>query len=693
MRVLRRIVPALAATVALHAADAAAMPPVQLRIADGAALVAGWDASIYAKIWADPAAAPLRQACEAEQAGMRERLGFDPLAALAAAKGFAGAFAGMDGPDRPQIRFRVDLGDFAAKIIERIAASSAQAKPMQVAGADQAIGDADAVLARFGTVLAFALHCQPEPQAPAGAAAAHVAVDLDAKRLVDAVAAAVPAADKAEFDRAVQGMRSLLGRWAYRGDLVPEGIRERLSGDVPTPGSLPVDRTVLGRLPATTLMAAAWGFDGRAYWKAEGEALLGQLDGAMHPGAPVGAVATAEEVAQLLRGMGIEVTLQEIVEGLTGTSLVAVTQSMPFPALSIALPRSAALDRLLGFAMAQIQGTLPDEGQSAPIIIPGVPIPVAITLLRAKDHWLLTTDLMLADAWAGGAPGGFDGTAMARTLSAAAPANASLLGASDTPAVLRTIQSMLGLFLAANDALSPEEKQAINTALIRLAGEASTGYVWSAATPQSSTAEVRGLIGSGVVPGVIGAAIAGIAVQQRMGGGDPLALVPMDGGDASTPDQEAIDTLSAVLFPAQFQFQAAAFADQDGDGIGEYATFAELAGAAAPPGRDKAEALLNGFAADGVRNGYRYAVFLPDGAGGALPPDAGPRRADRAAADRQEATFVIYAWPVQPGGRMFAVDQGGVVYEATSDGSAPAWNTLYGGQGWDAVPAWQPAQR
>ena len=319
-------------------------------------------------------------------------------------------------------------------------------------------------------------------------------------------------------------------------------------------------------------------------------------------------------------------------------------------------------------------------------------MPAAITLMREKTHWVLTSDPMLAATWTSGAPGGFADTTMAKTLYAAAPKDAALLGASDTPAVLRTIQGYLGMFLAGNDELTPEQKQAINSAIIRLAAAASTGYVYTANDAKGSQTEVRGLIGSGVVPVLIGAATFGALMRDQMGMGD--MGVDMDEPRPETPDGRAIETLGSVLFPAQFQFQGGTYADQDGDGVGEYATLAELMGKRPAPGREQPEKLVEDLADDGTRDGYHFSIFLPDATGGALD-GAGGRKADKAAADAQEKAFVVYAWPVAPasGARAFAVDQTGVVYEAPYAGKTPAWNELYGGQGWDGVPAWQPAQR
>ncbi len=690
MNLSRLIVPTLAAA-ALCAGDAAPAP-VTLRVADGQALVKAWDTSIYAKVWADPAAAPLRAKWAESLKQVQDEIGFDPVVALQGISGFEARFLGMAGEDMPRLHLRVDLGAAAAPIFALVS-KNGNGAAKKVAGADEAFGDDKGTLARFGTVLVAAFGTDPVAAAPAGASPAAVALDLDGKRLVDAIAPAIPEEKKAEFDKIIKNITPYLGLWKYRGDIVPEGVRERLEATIASPGMVPVDRSVLARLPATTLMAASLGFDGKAYWKAAGDSMLLQIDEAMHPGAVVGAAATAQEIQGLLQAMGIEASLQQVIEGLSGTSLIAITQSAPFPGVTIAFPRLKPIDQLLGIGLAQMGAALPEEGQSVPIALPGVPIPVAISLLRDKAHWVLTSDPMLTATWSSGAPGGFADTAMAKTLYAVAPKDAALLGASDTPAVLRTIQGFLGMALASSNELTAEQKQAINGALIRLAAAASTGYVFSANDAKGSHSEVRGLVGSGLVPVLVGAATFGMVMRNQQMGGDP-GMVDIGRQQPETPEARAIETLGSVLFPAEFQFQGGTYADQDGDKVGEYATLSELLGKRPAPGREQPEKLVEDFADDGTRDGYRFTVFLPDAKGGALAGEGG-RKADKAAADAQERTFVIYAWPVEAtgGARAFAVDQTGVVYEAPYTGKVPEWNELYGGKGWDGVPAWQPAQR
>ena len=173
-----------------------------------------------------------------------------------------------------------------------------------------------------------------------------------------------------------------------------------------------------------------------------------------------------------------------------------------------------------------------------------------------------------------------------------------------------------------------------------------------------------------------------------MGGMDMPEEKPLAG-----PDRAVKNHLAAELFPAEIQFSAGAYCDQDGNNIGEYGTLAELTGAALPPGQTKSDAMLKGWTAGAPIDGYRFVIYLPDGKTGAISSDARVRPVNKAAASAQERNFVAYAWPADAKGgeRMFAIDQTGVVYADTFTGKEPAWNALYGGQGWDGIPAWQPA--
>lgn len=148
--------------------------------------------------------------------------------------------------------------------------------------------------------------------------------------------------------------------------------------------------------------------------------------------------------------------------------------------------------------------------------------------------------------------------------------------------------------------------------------------------------------------------------------------------------------LKSGIFPAQVQFQAGVYIDQDGDRVGEYGFLSELAGRRAS--RAAVRFVQGPLTTGDVASGYRYAIWLPDGAGGALgePATAGPRPVLATAATAQARRFRAYAWPVgaDPSNRMFCIDESGVLRAADWQGAPPGWDAVTGGKGWDAAPAW-----
>ena len=190
---------------------------------------------------------------------------------------------------------------------------------------------------------------------------------------------------------------------------------------------------------------------------------------------------------------------------------------------------------------------------------------------------------------------------------------------------------------------------------------------------------------TGLLPGfgVLGGAAAGAAIfraQQQVAAAPPRVRPP-----ASGPAY----VLRSQIFPAQVQFQAGTYFDQDADGIGEYALLSELAGRRTVGG--KTLGLLSGPLAKGATvDGYAYAVYLP--AGETRVADDG-KKEDRAAvkgnADAQEETFIAYAWPVRTKeGRMYALLADGTVHSAPYAGTAPAWNAAFDGKGWKDAVTW-----
>jgi hypothetical protein len=257
---------------------------------------------------------------------------------------------------------------------------------------------------------------------------------------------------------------------------------------------------------------------------------------------------------------------------------------------------------------------------------------------------------------------------------------AAIVGASDTRAVLRVAGGFLAL-VPFNDA---KDKQTATVLLARAAGAAATGYLVGRQQGDRWELETRGLLGFGAIPGVIAA----IAI--------PNLLETRARADATS----VVSLLRSGVFPAQVQFQAGAYVDQNGDFVGEYGFLSELAGG---PVTGQPETLkLNLLpppwnARQPTVHGYRFACWLPDGKGGALGAPEGLRAQNAAAAKAQSERFVVYAWvPGQSGQTVYALTESGVVYHQTGldvGEQGPAWNALFDQGGWGDAPAWEPYER
>ncbi len=138
----------------------------------------------------------------------------------------------------------------------------------------------------------------------------------------------------------------------------------------------------------------------------------------------------------------------------------------------------------------------------------------------------------------------------------------------------------------------------------------------------------------------------------------------------------AIGTLKS-LGTFQEDFKGQVLVDQDRDGVGEYGTFQELAGCAPCRGTGiiadptLMSANFGTTAAAGVRgeanrSGYCFLIYLPDADGTPMPEAVALARGMRPeAADRQEASWVAYAWPISDlsGDRVFATTGPGRMFE------------------------------
>lgn len=150
-------------------------------------------------------------------------------------------------------------------------------------------------------------------------------------------------------------------------------------------------------------------------------------------------------------------------------------------------------------------------------------------------------------------------------------------------------------------------------------------------------------------------------------------------------EQYAIATLKNIS-SAQAQCQACAIIDANGNGSGEYGTFAELTGRDVVRGGKVAmnpPVLSTAFrkVEDGVvtRNGYCFRIFLP-GKQGVPVAELAKGGPDAAAIDaaQAETLWCVYAWPSEAGvsgQRAFFIDQSGDLL------AAPNGDGRYSGAG------------
>jgi hypothetical protein len=167
-----------------------------------------------------------------------------------------------------------------------------------------------------------------------------------------------------------------------------------------------------------------------------------------------------------------------------------------------------------------------------------------------------------------------------------------------------------------------------------------------------------------------------------------------------------INILKSMMFPAQVQFQAGGYVDQDGNGRGSYGFISEMSGGSIPETTKVLQLMPAAFhAVNPVKDGQTFAVYLPgadmsSGVGSRAQIAKLPLNQDGIpqGEELREQWWVAYAWPTTgTSGTMFAINAGGTVYQHAWTGETPAWNALWadGGEPWKGKPGagWTPAPR
>lgn len=205
----------------------------------------------------------------------------------------------------------------------------------------------------------------------------------------------------------------------------------------------------------------------------------------------------------------------------------------------------------------------------------------------------------------------------------------------------------------------------------------------------------KGLAIPGVVLGGLGTLLMPFAIIAA------IAIPNLLESRITSNEAAASAGLKSGVFPAQIQFQGGSYVDEDKNGVGESGFLAEMSGVEAIAKQEDVRLSLlprNWSTNEPLVNGYRFALYLPDGDGAASSraeiTDHSPE-----AIKARERFWVAYAWPEQWGGngrRAFAITSNGVVLSTrpSATGTKPAWNAaLSNGWGSQPPPEWMPHRR
>jgi hypothetical protein len=691
-----------------------AEPWLTVTVADGQRTLERFNSSIYGTVWHAPGFAPLRakwwatmlknidevKQRAAEQSG-KPVSEVDPIAAFTKETGLdpftiasqfrflelmiQGEVTGKDESLHPAFRLAFDLGGpFAAYLAKEMAKNvdKGEAKRIEVAGADLATLDTRDSMEvpvramRFASQLVVTNAERADWQrAMTVAANPH---DVDIRFMPSACTAflerSLGTAERKNAEVILNWMRGLEGSIEQQMDIVPEGVRSRFVMPVASAALAPVDRSVLARLPANTMSMMALGIDGKAWWNGEGKAWIERIATSRQPPIPI--EQAMDNLDQMAKDLGLDQGMQELVSGLKGTVVLALMQSAPIPTALLVLPRSPAMDHLVTRVLARAGQQPPADG--SPLLVPLTPLPFSLSILKAEGHWLFTTDPVLSSTWMTTASGGWLDTPAAKVVLEKAGADAWLVAASDNAAEIRMYTGFAAMGLQQVPDLNAEERQSVLKTLHVLAQNAKPGWCTGRTHDRKRTElTVTGLTGGIFAPAIIAAIAIPNLLESRK----------------TVTQAKVAASLRTEIFPAQVQFMSAAQVDQDGDKIGESGFFQELSGG--PLAGSEAQSHLLPAAWNTPEpeiDGYRFAMYLPDGQGGAIAERLGARQPDKLAANAQEKSFVVYAWPVEVGaGRVFALTAEGLVYVDAKPftGEAPQWNDVFGGKGWEDKPTWK----
>jgi len=472
------------------------------------------------------------------------------------------------------------------------------------------------------------------------------------------------------------------------------GITTRAVSPWRMAGLKPLKPAAFASVPSDCVQLYALGCSASTWWQAYRGVVLGLCpvadDDASAPSAVDTIVAREQAWDRHLQGLGLP-SLQEILAGVDGTTLLMVTPRPPFGGYSLQLTRTPALDHLLTALLKTLPGAplaLPADGTALSVANPAWPI--AVQLLLTPGSCLISSDpLAVADyphgAWSSSPAG-------QAVLSHLTPGTVAVQGG-DTRSTLITLIQLASSSLN-NLELSQAICQAGYAGLKRLSVTSPPEWLTVTDGPHGLNAESQGLFITGMGPVVA------------------LGAAGLDGLLANRPElpgDVVISNLRLVVMTAETSFQTADYMDEDSKGIGEFGFFSEMNGGLKDQNNQPLQLIDNWFEPANT-GGFRYVIYLPDGPTSCLAdPQPKARAGSPAGIELRRKQWVCYAYPTDapPPGTgpaaapavpvapvaqdrtwMYAIDQSGNIYRSRFHDAAPAWNDLYGGKSWASPICW-----
>ncbi len=698
---MRRLAPFAASLVSCtlaalaHAGDAPVL--FQVTIADGPLLVQHFQAGTLGRLWADPAMTPLKGKLDEVMPMAIETLGFSPFeipAALSSAQFTVFGLSPTASKDEiaawkktPDFQLQAGLGKLAAPLFAKL---KEHGKSATILGAAEALtfesekGNGKSTLVRLGEQLILASQAKRLLPSLITAKGHDLSITLNGQFIRDAVLADMDAAKRPQAEALMAALHRFLVPIKSTIDIHPHDVSSRMEAQTTLPFMIPLDINLCRHLPTNAYSVYATAIDGKILWN---DLIRPLLTAAAQADKKTPEDFLAQADRQLAK-LGITSSIENLISGIRGTTMMAQTPGAPFPGYTLAIPRSPGVDQALGALMKMIDSELPTEGMSLPVVIPNVPIP--LTLICDATHWIATSDTALAASWTTTKDNGWLTSPLGKLALEKSTKETFLLTASDSAAELRAMQGYLTLMMGTLP-LEPKQKQAVMRGFSYLIANAGLTYEVMYQKDGKLISEGQSMIGGSSIAVV--AIIAAIAIPN-------LLESRVAANEAATAA-----TLKSGVFPAQVQFQGGGYRDLDHDNVGEYGFFHELSGGPVAGQVNDAQIHLMTPTERWNKplpeaNGYRFAMFLADGKGGAFGAEDQQPAGLAENANEGERSFIAYAWPIDEdsGRRAFAITSAGIVYaiQATElNGKAPTWNALFGGEekSWNDEPQWLPYNR